>query len=625
MTLLSPWSLLWLASVPVLVWLWRMTSSRRQVRVSSLVPFEHLLRRPPRFRSRLFVNVLFWLQLAALIGLAAALSQPVVFGRPARRILAVLDTSASLAAPDGGASAFERARRALLGRIARKAARDEMLIMTTAPVEAATPKPTSDAAALSRAVRALAVNHLGGNLATAARIGRAVMGAMPDEIMLFTDEPAAPQPQEAAVRWVSVGRPLANLAIVSVDASGSLCSPSDARIIATLQSFSDRASAAAVTVSQQGRALAQVSTEIAPRARAALSLELPAGTDGWVDVTLTGQPDGLAVDNRAWVQIRRSAQLPIVVQSESPAFRQTVARWLQACPAASWSDAPPASGGPYLLITDQRVDAATPPTAAMLFRGSSTSAPVRRHWIAAPDHPIAFYLSSVEMVAAALSPSASAVSTGGVPVVSALVGGRRVPVVVAEEQDGGRRVTMFFDPAQSAEAVPVIVTFLNSLRWLMGQAQLGTTGEPLLLDGFRPGPVSVHRPDGTTELVSAQGTVVRYERTTRAGRYRAIQHAVASEAAANFFDPLESDLIGRASTWRPLTGAPIATDRPRRTSYALTPPLLGLLLLLLVGEWLLYAMRGLASRPSPGWRLPTGAERRAPRSAVTMEPLERRP
>ncbi|MBI2495056.1 MAG: VWA domain-containing protein, partial [Candidatus Omnitrophica bacterium] len=125
MHLLSPLGLLGLLSLPVLLWLWRLSAARRPVHVPSLIPFEHLLRRQPRRRTRLVVNGLFWLQLAALAGLALALAQPVVFQRQANTSLIVLDTSASMGARWKGSTAFEHARRALLERIERKGLTDQ--------------------------------------------------------------------------------------------------------------------------------------------------------------------------------------------------------------------------------------------------------------------------------------------------------------------------------------------------------------------------------------------------------------------------------------------------------------------------------------------------------------------
>src|SRR3989338_5635910 len=145
MTFLTPLALLWLGSIPVLLWLWRLAATHRQVQIPSLVPFEHLLRRPPHRRTRLFVNTLFWLQLAALVFLALALARPVVFAPQPKTILAVVDTSASMGARLRGPTALERAKRMLRTRLSRKAARDAVFIVSSAPVAAVTPEATNEA------------------------------------------------------------------------------------------------------------------------------------------------------------------------------------------------------------------------------------------------------------------------------------------------------------------------------------------------------------------------------------------------------------------------------------------------------------------------------------------------
>ena len=131
MSFLAPWALLWLGSVPVLIWLWRLNATRRQTRISSLIPFEHLLRRPSRRRRRLVVNALFWLQLAALAGLALALAQPMLVRSRARTVLVILDTSASMGAERRGLQVFEEAKRTLLARIARASPGDRFFVVTT--------------------------------------------------------------------------------------------------------------------------------------------------------------------------------------------------------------------------------------------------------------------------------------------------------------------------------------------------------------------------------------------------------------------------------------------------------------------------------------------------------------
>jgi hypothetical protein len=223
MSFLTPWALVWLGSLPVLVWLWRLAATHRQLQIPSLIPFEHLLKRPPRRRSRLVVNLLFWLQLAALTLLAATLAQPVMFQRRARTVLVVADTSASLGARSRGSSVFEHARRLLRRRLARKARAEQWLIVASAPVTALTAQPTSDPARLRDVIETLQANDVGGNVGTAAHLGSALLGGEVDHTLVVTDE-SRPTPAPADdVEFLTVGGTLPNVAFVGLDAHGPLC------------------------------------------------------------------------------------------------------------------------------------------------------------------------------------------------------------------------------------------------------------------------------------------------------------------------------------------------------------------------------------------------------------------
>lgn len=597
MSLLSPWALLWLGSIPVLVWLWRRTSTRRQIRVPSLIPFEHLLRRPPRHRSRLVVNVLFWLQLGALISLALAMAQPILSTRRARTTLVILDTSASMGASLRGSSALAHAQRALAERIARAAPTEQFFLVTTSPVSAITQRPTSDRLALRQAVQALRASHLGGNLATAVRIGRALLATEPDAVLVVTDEPQPLLTGAGHVQWVTVGAPLPNVAFVGLDASGSLCDAAAPHVLATVQNFSEESIPVTVGARQGPQLLAQAAAEMAPRTRQALALALPEGTEGWLELMVAGASDGLSADNRAWMMLRRSARLPIVVRSQREAFRRTISTWLDACSALTWTTDPAVVQGPFVLITDREEEPDVSSAAAMVFLPPADASPRLSTWVRSSDHPVSAYLSPVESVAAPLNLSMTE-GLSGSPVVSGLIDGRRVPIVLAEEHEGRRRLTMRFDPAQSEGSTVAVLTFLNGVRWLMGQAEAVTTGQSLSVGGFGPGEVTVHRPDGTTDTAAVEGGAVRYDETTLAGRYRFVQGAMEVVAAVNFFDPLESNLLDRVSTWDPRATPSPATragsppkDRGGRATYPLAQGVILLLLILVLVEWRLYSLK----------------------------------
>lgn len=614
MSFLSPVSLLWLAAIPVLVYLWRIVSTRRRIAVPSLVPFESLLRRSPTRRGRLVVNVLFWLQCAALVGLALALARPVVFKRPAKLTLAILDTSASLLAGNG----FERARGALLAHVAAKRPTEEVFIVTTSPVRPLLPRPTSDTVALTRAINGVEPTHLGGNLSAAERIGRALLTARADEILIVTDEPAPEPAPPAGIRWITVGAPLPNVAFVGLDAQGPLCSPSDARVIATVQNFGRQPAPVTVTAQSGGRRIAQAEVELPARARRSVSLEIPEGVTGDIELALAAPHDGLELDNHAWLSLGRRAARPVVVRSSAPEFRLAISGWLEACQALRSTTDDAATDEAALVITDRAEALRALDAAGMVFARPPTPRLVLGHWLAVPDHPVAAYLEPISAVAAALN-LADPGQISGLPVVSAVVNGQRLPVVIADERQR-RIVWMRFDPGSGQAPVPVLVTFFNGLRWLMGGTDILTPGEPLIVGGFGPGPVKVHRPNGSTETLEATGArpgtsgraggAVRDDDILLSGRYRFTQGPREAVRFVNFLDPLESDLQERASTWAPIADRPASASR-RPAAHPLSNLLILLMAFLLLAEWWRYSAKTTMLRAmGPGLGRPEGSNAR---------------
>jgi hypothetical protein len=589
MTLLSPFALIGLGSLPVLLWLWRLAGTQRQIRIPSLVPFEHLLRRAPRRRTRLVVNTLFWLQLAALLLLALALARPVIMQRRPKTVLAVLDTSASMGAKSRGPSRFEQAMRQLQRRISRKAPQDQWFIVATAPVAAVTPEPSDDAGPLRQAVERVRVAEMAGNMATAVQIGQALLGNTADELLIVTDE-APPAHLPPRVEVLTIGEPLANVAIVGLESQRPLCGVVSAQVIVTVENFSNAASQVRLSVRHDGRPLAEsVSHRLAPRERSSVSLDVPEAFEGWLEVRLEAPEDALAADNRAQLLVRSSATLPVAVVSEHPAFRRVIGDWLSACEALAWSEGPLADAhAPHLIVTDEEAAAGGAATGILRLLPSMTSQGIAlSHWVVAGDHAIGAYLPSVEPVAASL-PVGLKTAPAGEPVLWGLVKGRRVPIVLASEEEGRRTVSFFIDPVASPSSVPVLVTFFNSLRWLMGWADMTRSGEPIVFASLEPGAIAVHRPDGTVERLSHPGGMFRYDATTRAGRYRILHSGREEIRAVNFLDPLESNLLERPSTWRPLPAARAATREEPRSQRPLTNFLIAIILGVLMAEWWLY-------------------------------------
>ena len=589
MSFLTPWALLWLGSLPVLFWLWWMTASRHRVLVPSLIPFEHLLQRRSTRRTRLIVNVLFWLQLAALISMSVALAQPVLLPHRSTVTLAVLDTSASMQAMRYGSTRFARAKSLLLQALLRKHALDRWLIMTTAPNAPLVPEPTSDAVVLQRALDAAHAVDIGGNLAATVRMGHALLGITPTKTLIITDEARPTDETSPWLEWKMVGQPQANVALVGLETTGPLCEPSPARILATVQNFSTTAAHVNLRVRQRSTLLVEQSTSLAPHERWPASLTLPKGIEGWVELSLTTQGDALAVDNRAWVQVQRTSMLPIVIQSARPTLTQTLSTWLSACPALTWSAEPSHLQGPWLLITDHESSPGQGAASTLTFLPPQMPRSVLSQWVVLSEHPIGSYVEPIDTVASTLNLS-DAAGLPGTPVIQALVDGRRIPVVLADEHDGRRSVIIRVEPDREAASTPVMLVFLNSLRWLMESTKMPAAGEPLTAHGFAPGQVTIRDPDGATHTIPVEAGVARYDHADRAGMYELIQSDRQRTVAVNFLDPLESNLADPSSTWATnVHASPKPGERSSQTRVPLGRWLIALLLALLLMEWWLYS------------------------------------
>ncbi len=611
MTFLAPMAGAWLASLPVLVWLWRLASSSKRTTLPSLVPFERLVRRAAHRRTRMPINLLFWLQAAALALLALAMTQPLWPAHRVRTVLLVLDTSASMQAKSDGRTMWDEAKKLAWRRIAAGGRRERFALVGSVPVASPLAEPTADRAQLRAALDSLAPVDRSGNLALAARIGRGLLRARPDATVVVTDEPAPERaasdraPQSAPVEVLSVGKPLPNAAIVGVDTREPLCAASESQIAVTVQNFADQPQNVAVSISQQGRVLSRQTRLLAPGASEPLRFDVPQA-GGEYDVQLVAGHNTLAADDHATVVMRGRAALPVMVASDSQRFIDTVGRWLDACANITWQpqhlgDASASSmrldgdSAQRVVVTD-RPDLAEQAPVAMLFaRAGSADRPTAVQWLVETAHPVSEYLESLDVVPTLLARDAA--DAGGEPMVWGLIRGQRLPLVTSVTGRGRRMVRLAFDPAGPESVAPVLV-FLNSLRWLSGLQASATTGEPLIVGPFAAGAVRVRAPDGRTSTVNTESGWVRYEATDRAGRYEFSQGSVRVERVVNFVDPVESNLLARPSTLK-LESAPAAheTVEATREQQPMMRWLLRLIAIVLLAEWLLYATR-LARRPA---------------------------
>ena len=178
MSFLSPLSLLVAAlSVPLLL-LYFLKVRRRQATVSSLLLWSPTLRdqQASTFFQRLQRDPLLILQLLALLALALALARPAVtvMGHGAKRIVVVLDISASMKATDVSPSRFARAQSKALDLVNGLGAGAEIMVIE-ASVQPRVLAPFShDREQTLAAIRSAYARDLPNRLGEAVRTARAL-------------------------------------------------------------------------------------------------------------------------------------------------------------------------------------------------------------------------------------------------------------------------------------------------------------------------------------------------------------------------------------------------------------------------------------------------------------------
>src|SRR6059036_4188497 len=308
MSFLSPLAFALVTLTLPLVLLYFLKVRRRERRVPSLFLWDPSLRdrEASAFFQRLQRDPLLILQILALVALSLALARPAVtlMGDGARKVVVVLDTSASMKARDVSPSRFDVARAEATQLVGRLSAGAEVMVIETG----VQPKV---AAALGRdRQRALAAigqaqaRDLPNRLVEAVRAARALVGADPRaEIHVFTDGaftlPEGEDTADARVRWIGVGRQGSNVAITSLAIRRGYFGSSDYQAFVELVNYSPEPQTFTFRLELDGKSIAEKEVTLEPNVRRSVVLPFSHGGSGTVTARIRVDDD-LAVDNVAY-------------------------------------------------------------------------------------------------------------------------------------------------------------------------------------------------------------------------------------------------------------------------------------------------------------------------------------
>lgn len=371
----APHAFWWLLLAVPLVALFFLKVRPRTRTVSTLLFWHEVIpdSRPRRWWRKLRDPLFLLLQLLILLSLVTALAQPqhAAWNRPPRRIVLVLDNSASMQASVGGVEGAGRTWREAMHAAERLVGRlrpdDAAALVTTAPVAEVPRGFTSHSPALLRSLEQIAVTDAPGRLADAIALGRRLLADEPaGELWVITDgsgkrqwlrevgelevdetkaeksttgasereRPVAFTDQDAAnadpiaVRWFVTGESADNVAITQFQMRRQRNDPAGFELLALVQNFGRQPVDTALTINLDQDLLDVIPVQIPPGQSQRIARSYLSSGGGVVQATLE-QDDALQCDNQAWAVLAARDPINVLLVSPGSIYLERV---LQALP-----------------------------------------------------------------------------------------------------------------------------------------------------------------------------------------------------------------------------------------------------------------------------------------------------
>ncbi|HXJ61280.1 MAG TPA: VWA domain-containing protein [Verrucomicrobiae bacterium] len=519
MSFLAPAAALFALSLPVVVIFYLLKRKRVVKLVSSTLLWQRFLAETQANApfQKLRHNWLLILQLLLLALVVLALMRPFFTGRAgeSRLRVMVLDGSASMQATDVKPSRFEQARAEALKWVDGLRDNEQMMILLAGSGTEVKQSPTSDKAALRRALNSCVVSDSPTRLADALKTAgaftfekRGEETVTSGEIHLFSDG-AAPDLSDVAnknlpVIYHQVGTAGQNAGITRLDARTNPEDPSQRAVFVSVANFATNAIRTDVELLFDGQLLETRPLDLAPSNTDLVVFKSPQTRNGIFTVRLT-EADDLSVDNQASIVSLMPTPAKVLLVSKGNRFLEKAIKGspgVQLTVAPQLTDAAEAFD---LCVLDDSVPAVWPNVNILAFRTLATN--WFNGWEVATNPPIVDWKTTHPVMRFVNLDNVYVAETRVVktpPWGVALVESPQTPLVVAGEINRQRVVWVGFDPLQSTW--PLRISFpifmANAVDWL----NPGSANNNQLL--VQPGNAfrwSLSRPETAAELTTPDG------------------------------------------------------------------------------------------------------------------------
>jgi hypothetical protein len=351
MSLANPTALFWLLlAIPVVVF-YILKIRLKRVPVSTVIFWRQIFdeKKPRSLWQRLRHLVSLLVQLALLLLLVAALTEPFLASeaQSARRVILVIDNSASMNATDVEPSRLAKAKEEAHKIVKGLRPRDEMAIVAAGTQPRVVCGLTGHQKTLRGALDAVGPTDgptkLADALAFARRLAAETEGGGKEcRIVVVTDacvENAAQMSTEENVRFITVGGRSANVGITRFQVRRSTIDPIGYEILAEVTNFSDEPTGDfRFAVTLNGRSVEVKPLKLAPNAKWSEVIENTTADGGLLEAELVVKgekedhpyPDALAADNKAVAVLPKRE--PVPTHMHSPAGNLFLHKVLEANP-----------------------------------------------------------------------------------------------------------------------------------------------------------------------------------------------------------------------------------------------------------------------------------------------------
>ncbi|MBI4324477.1 MAG: VWA domain-containing protein, partial [Chloroflexi bacterium] len=307
MSFLAPMAFWFAAAIPVVI-LFYLLKRKRVVRlVASTVLWQKFLAETQASApfQKLRHNWLLLLQILLLLLVILALARPYFAAQSTggRLLVVLLDASASMQSTDEKPSRFEKARAEALRLVDAMRNTDQMVVLQAGPSTEVRQSPTSEKAALRRAIQSSTVTDAAARLNEALKLAETLIQNNPKaEIHLLSDG-AAPSLTEFENKnlplvYHRLGQRSHNLGIVNLDVRAHPENPARRAIFISVANFSTNRQNTELELRFDGQLLEVKPLTLGPRETQPQVFVGAQEKDGIFSVRLTAQDD-LAADNEA--------------------------------------------------------------------------------------------------------------------------------------------------------------------------------------------------------------------------------------------------------------------------------------------------------------------------------------